>query len=179
MFEDVMLQIHFRFKYSLSAWNLFCACNFQLHTRKLKKTISTRNNIYLEVIFYPPCSVKKNCKKPNISFTLIFLLPEFTDWIKIKLFRNMLHNAIFPIWVNVVSKVMDMYVKGLFQTQLCSTMHYDPLNYRIKYTTKSILHKLSFSSYFMLLYVNVNNRTWGYFAFKSRDSDHRSLSLLK
>lgn len=133
----------------------------------------------LEVIFYPPCSVKKNCKKPNISFTLIFLLPEFTDWIKIKLFRNMLHNAIFPIWVNVVSKVMDMYVKGLFQTQLCSTMHYDPLNYRIKYTTKSILHKLSFSSYFMLVYVNVNNRTWGYFAFKSRDSDYRSLSLLK
>lgn len=177
MFKDVILHIHFRFKYSLSAWNLFCACNFQLHTRKLKKTISTRNNIRSNIS--SSLQRKKNCKKPNISFTLIFLLPEFTDWIKIKLFRNMLQNAIFPIWVNVVSKVMDMYVKGLFQTQLCSTMHYDPLNYRIKYTTKSILHKLSFSSYFMLLYVNVNNRTWGYFAFKSCDSDHRSLSLLK
>lgn len=133
----------------------------------------------LEVIFYPHCSVEEIAKKNNISYTLIFLLPEFTDWIKIKLFRNLLHNVIFPISVNVVSRVMEMYVKGLFQTQLCSTMHYDPLNYRIKYTTKSILHKLSFSSYFMLLYVNVNNRTWGYFAFKSRDSDHRSLSLLK
>lgn len=157
-----------------SAWNLFCACNFHLHTRKLKETISTRNNIRSNIL--SSLQRGRNCKNPNISFTLMFLLPAFTDWIKIKLFRNMLPNVIFAIWVNVVSRVMDMYVKVLFQTQLCSTMHYDPLNYRIKYTTKSILHKLSFSSYFMLVYVNVNNRTWGYFAFKSRDSDYVSLN---